>query len=46
MWVEEYREEEKRVRNLVRAAKKNFEKRLADGAGKDGVKKKGNFSPM
>ena len=42
--VEEYREEEKRVRNLIRAAKKNFEKRLADGAGKDGVKKRQFFS--
>ena len=42
--VEEYREEERRVRNLIRNAKRQFERRIADGAGKDGVAKRQFFA--
>ena len=42
--LEEYRDKERRVRNLIRNAKRSFERRLADGAGKDGVKKRQFFS--
>ena len=42
--VEEYREEEKRVKRLIKNAKRGLEKRLADGAGKDGVQKRKFYS--
>ena len=38
--VEEYKKEEKRVRNMIRKAKKNFEKKIADGSAKDGGAKR------
>ena len=41
--MEEYREEERRVRNLIRNAKRKFERRIADGAGKYGIAKRQFF---
>ena len=42
--VEEYRKEEKSVRNMIRKAKRNFEKKIADGSAKDGISKRKFFS--
>ena len=41
--VDKYRETEKKVRNMIRNAKRNFEKRLAKG-GEDGQAKKQFYS--
>ena len=38
--AEEYKKVEKEVRNKIRSAKRKFEKRLANGGEKDGVKKR------
>ena len=38
--VENYKGEEKRVRKLIRNAKKNFERKLAEGGSKDGAQKR------
>ena len=42
--VEEYRQEEKKVRNMIRNAKRNFEKKIADGSAKDGREKRKFFA--
>ena len=42
--VEEYRKEEKSIRNMIRKAKRNFEKKIADGSAKDGISKRKFFS--
>ena len=41
--VDKYREKEKKVRNMIRNAKRNFENRLAKG-GEDGRAKKQFYS--
>ena len=38
--VDQYREEERRVRNMIRKAKRKFEKKIADGSCKDSVAKR------
>ena len=38
--VDQYREEEKHVRRLIRNAKKRFERKLAEGGAKDGAQKR------
>ena len=42
--VEEYRAEEKKVKRLIKNAKRVLQKRQADGAGKDGVQKRKFYS--
>ena len=42
--VQDYEQEERRVRNLIRNAKRKFERKLADGAGGDGVAKRKFFA--
>ena len=42
--VEIYKEEEKRVRKLIKNAKRKFEKDLAEGGGKDGAQKRRFFA--
>ena len=42
--VQEYREEEKRVRNRIRRSKREFERRTAEGAGTDGIAKRQFFA--
>jgi len=38
--VEEYKAEEKKVKNMIRTAKRKFERKLADGSKNDGVTKR------